>query len=116
MPAPDSSPTPVTTADEAQLARIRAVAKRVVPTPEEGVSYGMPAYFYRGKPFLSAVARKKHLSLYPFSGKVIAQLRDKLAGYELTTGSIHFSSENPIPDALLEEIIFARLREIDDLL
>jgi uncharacterized protein YdhG (YjbR/CyaY superfamily) len=73
----------------------------------------MPAYFYRGKPFLSAIARKKHLAIYPFSGKVIEKLRDKLNAFGLSSGTIKFSVENAIPDALLCEIISSRLLEID---
>jgi uncharacterized protein YdhG (YjbR/CyaY superfamily) len=93
--------------------RIRRIVKEAVPSVEEGVSYAMPAYLCRGKPFLSAMATKKYLSLYPFSGKVIERLKARLTGYELTSGSIHFSEERPFPEALLKEIIACRLEEID---
>lgn len=97
----------------AEFERIRRIVKEVVPTAEEGVSYAMPAYLHNGKAFLSAMATKKHLSLYPFSGKVIDKLRDKLANYELTTGSIHYSESQPFPEELLREIIACRLQEIE---
>lgn len=101
-------------AQQAEFERIRRIVHEVVPSAEEGRSYGMPAYKYNGKPFLSAMARKKHLSLYPFSGKVIDLLRSQLAPYELTSGSIHFTEENPVPASLLQAIIAARLHEIED--
>ena len=59
------------------------------------------------------VVAKKFLSLYPFSGKVIAKLGDKLKGFETTTGSVHFSVEHPLSEALLKEIIALRLKEIE---
>lgn len=100
-------------AQQAEFERIRRIVREVVPSAEEGRSYGMPAYKYNGKPFLSAMARKKYLSLYPFSGKVIDLLRGRLERYELTSGSIHFTEANPVSDSLLEAIITARLHEIE---
>jgi len=91
---------------------IREIAHQAIPSVEEGTSYGMPAYLYKGKPVLSAMANKHFLSVYPFSGKVIARLEDKLADYECTSGSIHFSEEHLLSDELLKEIIAARLEEI----
>src|ERR1700733_12797191 len=88
----------VTPAQRAEFERIRRIVREVVPDAEEGTSYAMPAYLYRGKPFLSAMANKKFLSIYPFSGKVIDALRGKLKGFELTSGSIHFSVGKPIPN------------------
>lgn len=103
----------VTEPNKAEFERIRNIVTTLAPSMEEGTSYGMPAYLYNGKPLLSAVANKRFLSIYPFSGKVIEKLQDKLAAFECTSGSIHFSAERPLPAALLEEIIRCRLQEID---
>jgi uncharacterized protein YdhG (YjbR/CyaY superfamily) len=105
--------TKVTPAQRAEFERIRRIVQETIPSVEEGVSYAMPAYLYKGKAVLSAMARKNFLSIYPYSGKVIAQLADKLTGYETTSGSIHFSEEHPIPEVLLKEIIQARMEEIE---
>jgi uncharacterized protein YdhG (YjbR/CyaY superfamily) len=42
------------------LARVRAIVDRVAPDAEEGVSYGMPAFLYAGRPLLGFRAAKKH--------------------------------------------------------
>ena len=76
-------------ADRAALERIYMIARAVVPEAEEGLSYGMPALLYRGKGLISAMQTKKFLSVYPFSGAVVAATLDTLAGFETTTGSIH---------------------------
>jgi uncharacterized protein YdhG (YjbR/CyaY superfamily) len=107
--------TTLTPAQLAEFERIRSIVRRIVPSVEEGTSYAMPAYMYKGKPLLSVMAAKKHFSLYPFSGKVLDKLRDKLEGFEISAGSgaVHFSEEKMIPEALLKEIILTRIEEID---
>jgi len=61
------------------------------------------------------MSTKRHLSYYPFSGKVLESLRDKLARYELSagSGSVHFSVEHPLSDGLLAAIVAARVAEVD---
>ncbi|WP_158866938.1 iron chaperone [Leifsonia sp. AG29] len=101
-------------ADRAALERVYAIALRVVPEAEEGTSYAMAALLYRGKGLIAAVQAKKFLSLYPFSGRVIAGNLDLLADFETTRGSIHFSAENQLPDPVLRRIVIARRAEIDE--
>ena len=99
--------------EQVEFARIHAVVMKMAPAATQGVGYAMPAFMYNGKALLSVMVNKKFLSIYPFSGKVVDQLRDKLAGFECTSGSIHFTLAHPIPEALLEDIIRARMAEID---
>lgn len=97
---------------QAELRRIQGIITQTIPEVTQGVSYAMPAYLYRGKALLSCVVNKSFLSIYPFSGKVIDTLRDKLKEYELTTGSVHFTLERILPESLIEDIIHARMQEI----
>ncbi|WP_417215414.1 iron chaperone [Arthrobacter sp.] len=99
--------------DRLALERVYAIARDVVPEAEEGTSYGMAALLYRGQGLIASVKAKKFLSVYPFSGKVIARHRDPLAGVETTAGSIHYSAEHPLPEDLLRAIVQARREEID---
>lgn len=98
---------------QALFKEMQSVVQVLVPDLTQDISYNLPAFFYRQKPLISFVENKKFLSLYPFSGKVIAKLESKLTDFKTTTGSIHFSVEQPIPEALLQEIIQARMAEID---
>ena len=93
--------------------RIASVVRALLPNVEEGTSYAMPAFMHQGKPLLSVMARKKHLSIYPFSGKVVASLESELARFECTSGSIHFTEDHPIPDALVGRIVELRRDEIE---
>ncbi|MCL2612376.1 MAG: DUF1801 domain-containing protein [Nocardioidaceae bacterium] len=99
--------------DLVALEHVYAVAREVVPAAEEGTSYAMPSLLHHGKGLVSVARAKRFLSLYPFSGRVVAELRDELAGFETTKGSIHFSAARPIPDDVLRRIIETRRDEIE---
>lgn len=61
---------------------------------------------------LAAVAAAKHLSLYPFSGSIVAAVADQLEGYSLSKGTIRFSPEQPVPDEVIRQILQLRIAEI----
>ncbi|MFI5061910.1 MAG: iron chaperone [Actinomycetales bacterium] len=100
-------------ADRDALERVYAIARELVPEAEEGTSYGMPALIYRGKGLVSTLRTTKFLSLYPYSGAVVAANLKVLAGFETTSGSIHFTAEHPLPDAAVRRIVETRRAEID---
>lgn len=75
-------------ADRTALERVYAIAKDVVPDAVEGTSYAMAALLYRGKGLIATVRARSFLSLYPYSGAVVAALSDQLGDFETTTGSI----------------------------
>ena len=94
------------------LERVRAVVTKVVPEAEEGVSYGVPAFIYEGRPLLGFRAAKNHLSVFPFSPAAIASVKDRLEGFEFSKGTIRFTPENPVPEKVLAEVVRARQQEI----
>jgi uncharacterized protein YdhG (YjbR/CyaY superfamily) len=95
------------------LVRVRAVVERVAPDAEEGVSYGMPAYLHAGRPLLGFRAAKKHLSVFPFSPAAVEAVKDRLEGFDLSKGTIRFTPDHPLPEAVLVDLIRARQEEID---
>jgi uncharacterized protein YdhG (YjbR/CyaY superfamily) len=99
-------------AQKAALERVRAVVEGVAPEAEAGVSYGMPAFLYAGRPLLGIRAAKKHLSLFPFSPAAIEAVKDRLAGFELSKGTIRFTPDSPVPDDVLADVVRARQQEI----
>jgi uncharacterized protein YdhG (YjbR/CyaY superfamily) len=100
-------------AQKAALARVRAVVEGVAPEAEEGVSYGMPAFRYAGRPLLGVRAAKKHLSVFPFSPAAIEAVRDRLVGFNLSKGTIRFSPDSPVPDDVLADVVRVRKQEIE---
>lgn len=99
-------------ADGEALGRVIAIAREVVPEAEEGTSYAMPALLYRDKGLIATVRTKK-FALYPYSGAVIASALDVLGDFETTSGSIHYSAQHQLPEAVVRRIVQARRAEID---
>lgn len=96
----------------AALERIRALVKRLVPSAEETMSYGMPTLKYRGRALVYFTAAKKHMSFFP-SSWAIEELRDRLAGYQTTEHAIRFTLEHPLSDELIADLVRVHVREID---
>jgi len=92
------------------VAHMYGLVRKVVPDATEELSYAMPAFKYKGKGLVAIMANKKHLSLYPFCA--VEKLGLDLSKFERTSGSIHFTKEQPITDELLMQIIQSRLRQI----
>jgi uncharacterized protein YdhG (YjbR/CyaY superfamily) len=93
------------------LNKIRATIRSVVP-PEatEGISYGMPAFKYKG-PLMGYAAFAKHCSLFPMSGSVIEAFQDDLKGYHTSKGTIQFAMDKPLPAALVKKLVRARIAQ-----
>ena len=69
---------------DAALARVREIVAELVRDAEEGKSYGMPAFIYAGR----------------------------LDGFDLAKGTIRFTPDHLVPQAVLADIIRHREREI----
>ena len=91
------------------LQALRRSIRAVIPDAEEGISYGMPAFRVDGKVVAGFAAFKSHLAYLPHSGEVLAGLGDRLAGYEYTSGSLHFAVDEPLPDDLVRSLVDAKL-------
>jgi uncharacterized protein YdhG (YjbR/CyaY superfamily) len=94
------------------LQKLRQTIRAVIPDAEECISYGMPAFRLQGKVIAGFAAFKNHLAYLPHSGSIFAELSDDLAGYKSTPGSLHFPIDKPLPKALVNKLIAARLKEV----
>jgi uncharacterized protein YdhG (YjbR/CyaY superfamily) len=93
------------------LNRIRAVIRSAVPREAtEAISYGIPAFKYKGV-LLWFAAFSNHCSLFPTSS-VIKALKNELQGYEISKGTIHFPVDEPLPVALVKKLVKARMAEM----
>ena len=97
-------------ADRAALEAVRATAKSVAPDAAESISYDMPTLKYRGRPLIYFAAYTKHLGVY---GVDIAGHAEALADFETAKGTIRFTAERPLPEALVRSLVAARKAEID---
>src|SRR3989475_10888174 len=80
------------------LKKIRAAIRSAVP-PEatETISYGMPAFKYKGV-LVWFAAFSNHCSLFP-TASVIETFKSDLKGFVTSKGPIQFPTDKPLPAA-----------------
>jgi len=94
------------------LNKVRAAIRSVVPAETtEVISYGIPAFRYKGMVMWYA-AFSDHCSVFP-TASVIAKFRDELKSYRISKGTVQFAVDQPIPATLLKRMARARLVEIE---
>ncbi len=97
----------------AVLQDLREAIAAAAPEAVEAISYGVPAFRYRGRPLAGYAGAKAHCSYFPFSPPVIDRSRDELVGFDTAKGTIRFTPEHPLPEALVVRLVRARMEEID---
>jgi uncharacterized protein YdhG (YjbR/CyaY superfamily) len=95
------------------LERVRHIVKQTVPDAEETISYGMPAFKYNKQPLIYFDAFKDHMSLFPTSGPT-EMLKEKLSGFKVSKGTIQFTVENQLSEAVIKELLVCRLAKITE--
>jgi uncharacterized protein YdhG (YjbR/CyaY superfamily) len=96
------------------LEQLRQTIRALVPEATEKIGYGIPAFYYKGRPLVSYGAGKSHCSFYVQSPAVMEAHRDDLEGYDTAKGTIRFQSDRPLPAELVEKLVQARMAETDD--
>jgi uncharacterized protein YdhG (YjbR/CyaY superfamily) len=94
------------------LQHLRDLVRRVVPEAEETMSYGMPAFKLGGRFLVSYAGWKHHCSIYPLTDTFLSAHADELEGYGRTKGSLHFTPDAPLPDAVMTALVQARVADL----
>ena len=94
------------------LNKIRAVIRSAVP-PEatETISYGIPAFKYKGV-LVWFAAFSDHCSLFP-TAAVIEEFKHELKGFSTSKGTIQFPTNKPLPAAVVKKLVKARVAQIE---
>jgi uncharacterized protein YdhG (YjbR/CyaY superfamily) len=100
-------PEPARTTLEKMRAMIRAAAPQEAT---EKISYGMPAFYYKGG-LVAYAAFRDHCSFFPMNGGLVAEFAAELAGYETSKGTIRFARERPLPAGLVKKLVRARVAQ-----
>ena len=96
-----------------QLQALRVRVAALAPGATETISYGMPALKLGTKFLLSYAGWKRHCSIYPMRDDVLERHAAALRGYTTTKGSLHFSANQPLPDAVLDDLVRTRMAELE---
>ncbi len=97
----------------AALQALRETIAAAAPGATETISYGMPAFRYRGRALVSYAAFKAHCSFFPMSGGLIEMHREELAGFATAKGTLRFTPKHPLPGDLVVQIVRERMAQID---
>ena len=100
-------PEPARTTLEKVRSAIRSAAPREAT---EGMSYGMPAFRYKGA-LVGYAAFKEHCSFFPMSAALIDSMKDDLKGYRTSKGTLQFPMDQPLPATLVKKMVKARVAD-----
>jgi uncharacterized protein YdhG (YjbR/CyaY superfamily) len=93
------------------LGKVRTAIRAAAPKDAtEGISYGMPAFRYKGA-LVGYAAFKNHCSFFPMQASLIDQMKEELASYRTAKGTLQFSPDKPLPAALVKKMVKARVVE-----
>jgi len=93
------------------LKRVRATIRKALPGATEGISFRIPIYRLDGRMVLYFAGFQRHYSIYPATAGVKAALRNELAGFLHSKGTIRFSLEDAVPTRLTTRIAKLRAAE-----
>jgi uncharacterized protein YdhG (YjbR/CyaY superfamily) len=94
------------------LNNIRAAIRSAAPPQvTETISYGIPAFAYKGV-LIWFAAFTSHCSLFPTKA-VINAFKDDLKGYSTSKGTIQFPTDRPLPASLVKKMVKARVAQIE---
>jgi uncharacterized protein YdhG (YjbR/CyaY superfamily) len=93
------------------LEKVRAAIRAAAPAEAtEALSYGMPAFRYKGA-LVGYAAFKDHCSFFPMSATLLDDFKDELGACRTSKGTIQFPLDKPLPAALVKKIVKARVAE-----
>ena len=91
------------------LQQMRSAIKQAAPDAEEIISYGIPAFRFKGM-LVWFAAHTNHIGLYP-RGSGIEEFAVQLKGYKVSKGTIQFPLDRPVPLELIGKIVQFRVEE-----
>jgi len=94
------------------LEQIRLVIRKAAPGAQEIISYGMPAFKYKGSVIIYFAGYKNHIGLYatPAGHAAFAQ---ELSNYKQGKGSVQFPLDKTLPLNLIARIVKFKMKQRD---
>lgn len=94
------------------LTKLRKTIKKIEPKAKEIISYNMPAFKIDEGIICGFLSAKKHCSYFPFSGKVLSELKTELKDYDQSTGTLRFAIDKPLPEKIVRKLISVRKKQL----
>ena len=91
------------------LKKVRRAIAKAAPKAEEAIAYGIPTFRLNGN-LVHFGGFKAHIGFYPTSSGIFA-FKKELAMYKHAKGSVQFPLSEPMPLALIADIVRFRVKE-----
>ncbi len=95
---------------QAILKKVRSTIKSVIPTAEEGISYGIPTFYLYKKYLVYFAGFKNHISIYPATTPAVEKTKG-LSKYKVSKGTLQFPLDKPIPYSMIKTFVSHRAKE-----
>lgn len=89
------------------LSKLREQIKAAAPGAEEYIGYGLAGFKLNGRPLIYMGAAKNHCAIY--GARADDALAEKLKAWKQSKGTIQFTPDEPLPAALVKQIVKARV-------
>jgi uncharacterized protein YdhG (YjbR/CyaY superfamily) len=93
------------------MQRVRSTIRSTCPEAEEVISYGMPAFKYKGRLLVGYTVSKEWCSFYPWTNSIAVRLKDELQHFTTSRGSIRFTLAKPLLPPLIKKIVKIKMQE-----
>ncbi len=91
------------------LRRMRQTIRGSAPRAEEAITYRIPTFRLNGN-LVHFAAFKDHISFFPTSSGITA-FKKELKQFKISTGTVQFPIDKPIPYELVRRIVKFRVKE-----
>ena len=94
---------------QAILQKVRTTIRKAAPGAEEAIRYAIPTFTLNGN-LVHFAAFKNHIGFYP-APSAIRQFAKELSAYKGAKGSVRLPLNEPIPYALIRDMVKFRVEE-----
>jgi uncharacterized protein YdhG (YjbR/CyaY superfamily) len=95
------------------LQQVRMAVRKAAPAAEEVISYGMPAFKYKGSVIIYFAGYKNHIGLYATPAGHAAFAKE-LSVYKQGKGSVQFPLDEPMPLNLIASIAKFKMQKREE--
>jgi uncharacterized protein YdhG (YjbR/CyaY superfamily) len=95
-----------------RMKQIRDIIRALAPDAVEVFSYRIPGFRLNDKALVWYAAFAHHTSLYPMTANIRRANAAALKGYKMSTGTVQFPLDKPLPVALAKRLVKARIAEV----
>jgi len=96
------------------LESLRQTIRRAAPQAEEGISYQIPTYKYKGA-LVHFAAFKDHCSFFVVNKEILKLFDAELNSFTTSGTTIHFTPTHPVPASLVKRIVALRIKQNEGL-